>query len=363
MSAPKVFVTTTPMVEGWEIESYLGPIFSHIVAGTGFFSDFAASFSDIFGGRSQTYQKQLSAINAEAIELFKNKASLLGGNLILGLRIDHDEISGKAKQMFMVTAYGTAVRGIQKASTKDSRQNSSYMTADAVEVALKRKEIIEAGNTIPIRLTEAGWNLAIENQIHEIAPQVLSSLEYSWKHEQFVDQVYCDTRRKYFLTLPAVYSVPALYEALKTTEKLFDFIRDTIHQGDLFDFDGIISLLNSDEFIVRKWALILSQFNKSYYLPDDVERFKQLIEKIQSSFSVRAQFIEEKSKLSSSVKAKWLCECGQKNDKDKQWCVNCSRDIYGFTPTEPDPEKVVALIQSKLDVLQQSFGKGEDNRT
>ena len=84
-----------------KIESYLGPISAHIVAGTGFFSDFTAGFSDIFGGRSQSYQKQLSAINEEAVELLKKKAILLGGTAIVGLHIDHDEISGKAKQMFM----------------------------------------------------------------------------------------------------------------------------------------------------------------------------------------------------------------------------------------------------------------------
>jgi len=116
-------VTTTQTLDGWEIETYIGPVFSHIVAGTGLFSDFAASLSDIFGGRSKTYQKQLSSINIEAIELLKNKTSLLGGNLILGFRIDHDEISGKAKQMFMVTASGTAARGILKTSSKSSQKN------------------------------------------------------------------------------------------------------------------------------------------------------------------------------------------------------------------------------------------------
>lgn len=98
MAKTKVLVTTTPNLEGWEIEIYLGPISSHIVAGTGFFSDFAASFSDVFGGRSQTYQRQLSAINNEVIESLKNKASLLGATAIVGLRIDHDEISAKVNK-------------------------------------------------------------------------------------------------------------------------------------------------------------------------------------------------------------------------------------------------------------------------
>lgn len=35
-------MTTTSEIEGWEIQSYLGAVSSHLVAGTGLFSDFAA---------------------------------------------------------------------------------------------------------------------------------------------------------------------------------------------------------------------------------------------------------------------------------------------------------------------------------
>ena len=85
------------------------PVSAHIVAGTNLFSDFFASFSDVFGGRSQTYQKQLSSLYNEAIERIKYAAFELGANCVVGLSIDMDEISGKGKSMFMLTAVGTAV--------------------------------------------------------------------------------------------------------------------------------------------------------------------------------------------------------------------------------------------------------------
>ena len=102
-------MTTTSSIDGWEIVDYLGMVSAHVVAGTNIFSDIFAGLSDVFGGRSETYQNQLSAINNEAIHLLRQKTAVLGGNLILGIRIDHDEISGKGKSMFMVTAAGTAV--------------------------------------------------------------------------------------------------------------------------------------------------------------------------------------------------------------------------------------------------------------
>ena len=60
MANPKdVLVITTSSIDGLKIKRYLKPVSSHIVAGTNLFSDFISGLSDVFGGRSQTYQKQL----------------------------------------------------------------------------------------------------------------------------------------------------------------------------------------------------------------------------------------------------------------------------------------------------------------
>ena len=354
MVTPKVLVTTTPTLEGWEIEAYLGPVFSHIVAGTGFFSDFAASFSDIFGGRSQTYQNQLSAINLEAIELLKNKVSMLGGNLLLGLRIDQDEISGKAKQMFMITASGTAARGIQKLSQKSTQRSSLFLTSDKLETELKKIAITQKCNSIPITLNDDEWNFLIENQVYEIASKVLLSLQQTPEQFHFPDVL--SIRRKYFLALPVQNSISILYDwLLNNDQELFTFIRDIVFQGDLFDFDGLFTLLNSVEFERQKWALSLAKANKSYYTPDDIGKFTKLLEMIKSTFVIRAKFFEEKSKLTSSVKQKWLCECGTKNNKDDTICSSCHCDLYGFYVTEPKPVEVMKFIQNKVGVLQTYF--------
>lgn len=110
MINPKdILVTTTSSVYGLEVKQYLKPISAHIVAGTNLFSDFFASFSDVFGGRSQTYQNQLASLYNEAIERLRIAAYEIGANCIIGLHVDLDEISGKGKSMFMLTAMGTAV--------------------------------------------------------------------------------------------------------------------------------------------------------------------------------------------------------------------------------------------------------------
>jgi uncharacterized protein YbjQ (UPF0145 family) len=355
MNPQNVLVTTTQTLEGWEIEAYLGPVFSHIVAGTGLLGTWAASITDFVGGRSQSYQKQLSAINFEAIELLKYNASLMGGNLILGLKVDHDEVSGKAKQLFMVTASGTAAHGRQKISTKTDQYHRPFLTSEALDIALKKKEIIKNCQKIPISLTEEDWNFATENQFYEIAPQVLESLQRDLELQTPQMVGYFERRRKYFLSLPDTHAISALYGCLKNDSSLFSFVRDTVFQGCLFDFDALFALLASRQFKTQKWALGLASANKPFYTLEDISKFSKLKDLIKSTFVVRVKFIEEKSKLTSSVKQVWVCECGTKNYKDEANCTSCSRDLYGFSKDEPRIEKVLKSIESKEKILQELF--------
>ena len=101
-------MSTTNTIEGCPIKKYIDTICSNIVIGTNIFSDFAASFTDFFGGRSDSYRRKLEIIYGEASKALKQKALNLGANAIVGFRVDFDEISGKDKSMFMVSVSGTA---------------------------------------------------------------------------------------------------------------------------------------------------------------------------------------------------------------------------------------------------------------
>ena len=119
MANPKdILVITTSATDGLKIKKHLKPVSAHVVAGTNLFSDFLGGFSDVFGGRSNSYQKQLTSLYNEAIERIKYNAHEIGANCVIGLSIDMDEISGKGKSMFMLTAIGTAVVIETEAKTK-----------------------------------------------------------------------------------------------------------------------------------------------------------------------------------------------------------------------------------------------------
>ena len=105
-----MIITSTNDIKGFKITQYLDLINVNIVIGANFFSDFFASFTDVFGGYSDTYQSKLDKIYGDALRELTKKAMNKGADGIIGVHFDFDELSGKGKSMFMVTAYGTPVK-------------------------------------------------------------------------------------------------------------------------------------------------------------------------------------------------------------------------------------------------------------
>lgn len=103
-----MIVTTTNTVEGKRILEYKGIVFGEVVAGVNFVKDFAAGLTNIFGGRSGSYEEELIQAREEALEELKNRASIVGANAVVGVDIDY-EVLGTGNNMLMVIASGTAV--------------------------------------------------------------------------------------------------------------------------------------------------------------------------------------------------------------------------------------------------------------
>lgn len=103
-----MIATTTPTVEGRRIIEYKGIVFGEVVSGVNFVRDIAASFSNIFGGRSGSYEEELIAARQSAIAEMEQRAAQVGANAVVGVDIDY-EVLGADNGMLMVTASGTAV--------------------------------------------------------------------------------------------------------------------------------------------------------------------------------------------------------------------------------------------------------------
>ena len=163
----KIPVSTASTIHGVEIDKSIGFISTHVVAGTNIFSDMLASFSDVFGGRSESYKSQLTSIKNEAIEQLIDEATRLGGNGIVGMSIDLDEVSGNNKSMFMVTATGTAVKinnaSISKKTTNNSLEND--ITSSELNVLIAKAKIISAAKGKSLKFRDGEIKTIIENKI------------------------------------------------------------------------------------------------------------------------------------------------------------------------------------------------------
>ncbi len=104
----KVIVTTTNSIDGKKVVEYKGIIFGEVVSGVDFIKDFAAGITNIFGGRSGSYEDELVNARETSIEELKQRAVRLGANAVVGVKVDYETL-GQGGNMLMVTASGTAV--------------------------------------------------------------------------------------------------------------------------------------------------------------------------------------------------------------------------------------------------------------
>ena len=99
-------LTTGYNFEGYNIVAYRKVITGEVVLGTGFLSEFAASFSDFFGVESNTFSDKMEKAKEAALDKMIKNSVEAGGNAIIG--VDFDYITF-AYNMIGVVASGTSV--------------------------------------------------------------------------------------------------------------------------------------------------------------------------------------------------------------------------------------------------------------
>lgn len=353
-----VLVTTASAIPGWEITGHVGVISSHVVAGTNIFSDFAASFTDIFGGRSVSYQKQLQAINNEVLNNLKHKTERLGGNSIIGLHIDHDQISGGNKSMFMVTAYGTAVKArCISGNAGEIHSQNSTLDSDQFQDRLELQEIVEKVKTGESYLNSKQKELLIRYRVEEIATDIL---KYSTLKDDNVNNTInlafkIDFLKRYYSVINSEISKRILYRGI--TDKSANIKKiciQLIADLNLLDYEQVLNIIDKGDFEEGKTAISLLQYHKSYHSSTDIELLETLNKKIKYKFPVIIKVVENGGGLLSKSKEKWECQCGKLNDMNAYYCAKCNRDWYGFD-NGFNPDQAMSLISQRLEVLRNYF--------
>ncbi|WP_223476064.1 heavy metal-binding domain-containing protein [Oricola indica] len=104
-----MIISTTNTIEGKRITDYRGVVTGEAILGANIFRDFFAGIRDIVGGRSGAYEKSLREARGIALSEMEDEARRVGGNAVIGVDLDYENIAAGSGSMLMVSASGTAV--------------------------------------------------------------------------------------------------------------------------------------------------------------------------------------------------------------------------------------------------------------
>ena len=106
-----MLLTTTDVIQGAVIQSYLGIVTAEVVYGSNFLRDFLASIRDIVGGRTGSYERLLEEGQRKAMEELEQRAQRLGADAVVGIAVDTGTINvDQSGVLLVITATGTAVK-------------------------------------------------------------------------------------------------------------------------------------------------------------------------------------------------------------------------------------------------------------
>jgi uncharacterized protein YbjQ (UPF0145 family) len=101
-----ILISTMNDVPGYEITEVHGEVFGVIVRARNAFSNIGAGFRTLVGGEAKGYTKLLTDSRIHAQERLEEAARAKGGNAVIAMRFDCNEIGDIMSE---VAAYGTAV--------------------------------------------------------------------------------------------------------------------------------------------------------------------------------------------------------------------------------------------------------------
>jgi len=229
----RIFTNST-FNETIKVEKYLEPVTHHVVLGMNFFADFIQSFTDVFGGKSETYQKRLESINKEVIEGLKKKVKKVGGNAAIDLKIDNDEISAKGKSMIMVTAIATAVIIDEKQANISNELSKRLSEGVEDEVGFEEFNFQSKLLDVKRKLDEVN---DVKSFMHTIRYFVEESLAPQLKYEIFNTLARLDVNPSF--SFPGTSVIDVINRCLKSmdyeqrSEFLYSYFRNFLEYEDL----------------------------------------------------------------------------------------------------------------------------------
>ena len=346
-------VSTTSHLDGYHVKRYIGAINANVVLGTNYFSDLAASLTDVFGGYSGTYMRRMDYMYENAQNELIKKAKRLGGNAILGFKVDFDEISGKGKSMFMLSANGTACIVEQENKYSEEYLNSTEVNQNLLNLEIKKDKIIRLIDKKIVEFAEDEWNFMSEYPSKEIVSKLINNVYYQVgsetkkKIELIVSQV--DSSDVVDIVYPLYmypFEVQFYYEKKEVSEMYGQMIRNC----NLFEPKYVIQLLD----INLNKAIDILVSEKSFYSHDDLKTMQDICNRLDNLPDLGKMTSEKKGVFSKEEKLFYYCRNGHKNDSEVIYCefAHCGENIKGLTKEQVSK---INEFKRKVQVLDRLF--------
>ncbi len=328
-----MLVTTTPILGGVEIQRYISPLAANVVLGVNFFSDFAASIRDVFGGFSGTYQSKLDSITSEVDKLIKAKAIRLGANAIIDYKLQFNEISGKGKQMFMVTATGTAcVVKMPEQEALEEVSQVSYSQIRRQYLIVLYKQTLKAGT----KFSEKDWENILSFNLSEIAPELTA--EYlrllTVHYDDYAFTAYRDSFaekfEEYLSRQDKSVAADALYPFLDSNPAI---IVGLVVKYELFNPKVVLNQLKAGNLSI---ALDLLRCHKDYYTREDLAEMQEIVKTLDNLPDRGSMQMVKGGLFSKKEEEMYVCPNGHKNYKEEQYCLEpgCGLNIKGLSKNQ-----------------------------
>lgn len=336
------------------VEKYYGLITANQVAGTGFFSDLTASFSDLFGGNSGVYRESLNELCKDVTDRLKAKARDMGANAILGVSINYDSISAKNTSMFMVSIQGTAVK--LSAPVEESQVLAeNEITFEMLSVEYFKKKILRKIKS-NVALDQDEWQYvqkkpvpALFEPLYEYyikcrdakpatvaAGALVEPVRPAWAKAGVQNYI------KFLYSLNYQDAVEYAYRDATT-------FKHVIQQNKLFNAKKILEVAKQGKL---EDALSLLFVEKPSYNDVDLEEMKTLRYYLNHLPEVGKKETV-KGGLFSSDTIKFVCTCGCKNAPNEPYCTQCGKNMQGITKQqEEDIKQFGELVDTLNDLIK-----------
>lgn len=286
-----IIITSSHNLEGFNIIEYIEFVSVEVVLGTGLFSEFKASFSDLFGTRSVAFQEKLAAVKEHGLKEIRNKAKNLNGNAVISVDMDYINFSDNIIGLII---NGTVVKAVKNnySITVEERPDEINLVDIECPVIISDKSIIRKYERGVISAISVNYTIIskIETVINAIKFHI-EIFNCFGENIQIAEKNYI---RSNFNANEKNHVSFSIFECELEHLDHVEIIIDRIQLSDGTNWNTNNKLISPD------------------IAPKDIYFFKEY-------FGIDAISYP---KLDNDT---WICVCGKRNEPDLEKCENCNR--------------------------------------